>query len=134
MVMLRHHESFNTGGESSSSQMNRSNNARENSEQETFSQGTSAQFPSSLDDNLEEQSEDDNRTNSPSVPGSPCDADLLPTPDSMFGPDPSYDPAAVPCHQPIIHDTEICLDLRINGKDKGEFLRLRTSVMVRRAT
>jgi hypothetical protein len=114
--------------------MNGSNNERENGKQETFSQGTSVQLPPSLDDNLEEQSEDDNRTNSPSAPGSPCDVDLLPAPNLTFGPDPSYDPPAVPWHEPFIHDTEICLDLPINGEDEGKFLRLRTSVMVRRAT
>ena len=113
-------------------------NARDIREQETVPQRS--QRRPDYDDHLDEQSEDDDDSRRPPyLPSSvsSCTADQLSAPDPSFASDAPNDPdasppsAADPSHKIITHDTDVSLVILVNGEDKDDFLRLRTSVMVR---
>jgi hypothetical protein len=61
------------------------------------------------DDHPDKQSEDDTQRRPPPAPA--LDGDLH--------------------HREVTHDTDICLKISVDGKDKGNFLEFETSVKVR---
>ncbi|KIM73277.1 hypothetical protein PILCRDRAFT_731139 [Piloderma croceum F 1598] len=133
---FKRHGTSNVDGESSTSQMDGNTNARDTREQETIPQRS--QGRPDYDDHLDEQSEDDDDSRRlPYLPSSvsSCTADQLSAPDPSFASDAPNDPdtsppsAADPSHKIITHDMDVSLGILVNGEDKDDFLRLRTSIM-----
>src|ERR1700691_8429 len=137
--MLRHHESSNSGEESSDSQTNGQHIARENSEQDTSCLSTSTPQPPDRYDNPNEPPEGDDRRRLPdpysvadpsAAPDPSSSPGTLSSPDPSSAPNPPPAPESYPRRHEITHDTNICLKILLDSEDKGHFLELQTSVKV----
>ncbi|KIM82434.1 hypothetical protein PILCRDRAFT_462232 [Piloderma croceum F 1598] len=129
------HGSPNPDGSSTSQMNNRSNTVTtENHQQGSLRRGALTRRPPGRDHHLDEQSEDDDdRTHPPDAAsdlGLSCTTDPLPTPDVSFNSyPPPPDASSTPATDPIYHDTDIRVKILVNGENKDDFLRLRTTVM-----
>ena len=132
--MSRCHNPSDSTGESSISHMRGRINTQANREPGPSRRGTLIYSERPPDDSQNEQPEDDQDPSS--VSGSSSAAVPLPTPDSSGVPDlsstrgPPFDPVSDQHHREVTHDTDIQLVILVDGKNKGDFIQLRSSVKV----
>jgi hypothetical protein len=134
MMLCRYHESSNPGEESSVSRPINGHSARANSEQGSSLHSTSTQRAHGRGDNPNGQSEVDDDRRHPPDPFSASDPSTASDPTSSQSssspPNPSSDPDTDSQPREISHDTNISLEILLDGNSKGHFLELQTSVKV----
>ena len=132
--MSRCHKPSDSTGESSVGHMGGGINTQANSEPGPSRRGTSIYSERPPDDSRNEQPEGDEDPSSVSGPSSA--AVPLPTPHSSGVPDlsstrgPPFDPVANRHQREVTHHTDIQLGILVDGKNKGDFIRLRSVVKV----
>lgn len=133
--MLRCHKPSQSTGESSVGDKSGEINTPAKREPGPSRQGLSIRNERLPDDLQNDQPEEDHEDPS-SISGTSSAADPLSTPDpsavqnTSSTPGPPSVPATDPYHREITHDTNIHLGLLVDGKSKGDFIELWSSVKV----